>query len=126
MADLREDVKGLSQRVGELSLRVEQLEHENAELKAKVAAADRNGDYVTPAQFNGGRGRPERRDQGVCRVLADRDPAAGGRADGEPGEADKRRARLDRQAGADGAGAAPRAAASREGPRSATPIRRTA
>lgn len=52
MADLREDVKGLSQRVGELSLRVEQLEHENAELKAKVAAADRNGDYVTPAQFN--------------------------------------------------------------------------
>jgi hypothetical protein len=27
------------QRVGELSLRVEQLEHENAELKAKVAAA---------------------------------------------------------------------------------------
>jgi cytoskeletal protein RodZ len=52
VADLREDVRGLSQRVGELSLRVEQLEHENAELKARIAASDRTGDYVTPAQFN--------------------------------------------------------------------------
>jgi len=52
VADLREDVRGLSQRIGELSLRVEQLEHENALLKAKVAALDRTGDYVTSAQFN--------------------------------------------------------------------------
>ena len=52
MADLREDVRGLSQRIGELSLRVEQLEHENAELRAKVAAIDRNSDFVTSARFN--------------------------------------------------------------------------
>ncbi len=53
MADLREDVRGLTQRLGELSLRVEQLEHENAELKAEVAALGKNGDSVTPAQLNG-------------------------------------------------------------------------
>ncbi len=52
VADLREDVRGLTQRIGELSLRVEQLEHENAELKAKVASIDRSNDFVTPAQFN--------------------------------------------------------------------------
>jgi LysM repeat protein len=52
VADLREDVRGLSQRVGELSLRVEQLEHENAELRASVAARGA-ADSVTPAQFNG-------------------------------------------------------------------------
>jgi LysM repeat protein len=51
MADLHEDVRGLSQRLGELSLRVEQLEHENAELKAKAAGTDRDG--VTPAELNG-------------------------------------------------------------------------
>jgi LysM repeat protein len=32
---------------------VEQLEHENAELKAKIAALDNGRDFVTPAQFNG-------------------------------------------------------------------------
>src|ERR1017187_6021942 len=52
VADLREDVRGLSQRIGELSLRVEQLEHENAGLKAKVAALDRTSDFVTSAQFS--------------------------------------------------------------------------
>ncbi|HXQ81134.1 MAG TPA: LysM peptidoglycan-binding domain-containing protein [Opitutaceae bacterium] len=52
VADLREDVRGLSQRIGELTLRVEQLEHENAQLRAKVAALDRAGDFVTSAQFN--------------------------------------------------------------------------
>jgi LysM repeat protein len=52
VADIREDVRGLSQRIGELSLRVEQLEHENAELKAKVAALEKNSDFVTSAQFN--------------------------------------------------------------------------
>jgi septal ring factor EnvC (AmiA/AmiB activator) len=43
IADLREDVRGLTQRVNELSLRVEQLEHENAELKAKVEASAGGG-----------------------------------------------------------------------------------
>jgi LysM repeat protein len=52
LADLREDVRGLSQRVGELSLRVEQLEHENSELRAKVAALE-GRDFATPAQLNG-------------------------------------------------------------------------
>jgi LysM repeat protein len=52
MADLREDLRGLTQRVSELSLRVEQLEHENAELKASVAALGRGGDSVTVAQLN--------------------------------------------------------------------------
>jgi LysM repeat protein len=53
LADLHEDVRGLSQRLGDLSLRVEQLEHENAELKAKAAGLEKNGDVVTPAQLNG-------------------------------------------------------------------------
>ena len=52
MADLREDVRGLSQRVGELSLRVEQLEHENADLRAKVASLE-GREFATPAQLNG-------------------------------------------------------------------------
>jgi LysM repeat protein len=52
VADLREDVKGLTQRVGDLSLRVEQLEHENSDLRAKLAAG-RDRDSVTAAQLNG-------------------------------------------------------------------------
>ncbi len=48
-ANLREDVRGLTQRVGELSLRVEQLERENQELRAK-AANDRG--YATLTQLN--------------------------------------------------------------------------
>jgi LysM repeat protein len=52
LAGLREDVRGLTQRISELSLRVEQLEHENAELRARVAAAGKEGDSVTPAQLN--------------------------------------------------------------------------
>lgn len=50
---MREDIRGLNQRLGELSLRVEQLEHENAELKSKVAALDGTRDFVTTAQLNG-------------------------------------------------------------------------
>jgi LysM repeat protein len=50
---MREDIRGLNQRLGELSLRVEQLEHENAELKGKVAALDGTRDLVTTAQLNG-------------------------------------------------------------------------
>lgn len=49
-ANLREDVRGLVQRVGELSLRVEQLERENADLKQRVSAADKA--YVSVAQLN--------------------------------------------------------------------------
>lgn len=48
MANLREDVRGLVQRVGELSLRVEQLERQNAELREKAAASN----YATVAQLN--------------------------------------------------------------------------
>ena len=52
VANLNEDVRGLTQRVGELSLRVEQLERENAQLRAKVAAIDGSRDFVTPVQLN--------------------------------------------------------------------------
>lgn len=50
---MREDLRGLSQRVNELSLRVEQLEHENSEMGTKVAALDGNKDTVSTAQLNG-------------------------------------------------------------------------
>ncbi len=41
LANLREDVRGLTQRVGELSLRLEQLERENAELRRQAGGAER-------------------------------------------------------------------------------------
>jgi LysM repeat protein len=50
LANLREDVRGLTQRVGELSLRLEQLERENAELRQRSTVADRS--YATVAQLN--------------------------------------------------------------------------
>ena len=50
LANLREDVRGLTQRVGELTLKLEQLERENAELRHRVGAADRN--FATLAQVN--------------------------------------------------------------------------
>ncbi|MEO6873538.1 MAG: LysM domain-containing protein [Opitutaceae bacterium] len=50
MANLREDVRGLVQRVGDLSLRVEQLERQNADLRDKAAASSPN--YATIAQLN--------------------------------------------------------------------------
>jgi len=50
VANLREDVRVLSQRVAELGLRLEQLERENAELRKRVNAGDRNA--VTSAQLN--------------------------------------------------------------------------
>jgi LysM repeat protein len=51
LANLREDVRGLVQRVGELGLRVEQLERENSELRRKASAADGRA-FVTVAQLN--------------------------------------------------------------------------
>lgn len=50
LANLHEDVRGLVQRVGELTLRVEQLEHENAELRARGGDADKS--YATLTQLN--------------------------------------------------------------------------
>jgi LysM repeat protein len=49
LANLREDVRGLSQRVGELSLRVEQLERENTELRSHAGAKEQ---YVTAMQLS--------------------------------------------------------------------------
>src|SRR5215207_6833046 len=50
IANLREDVRGLTQRVGELTLRLEQLERENAELRQRSNASDKT--YATLAQLN--------------------------------------------------------------------------
>jgi LysM repeat protein len=50
IANLREDVRGLTQRVGELTLRLEQLERENAELRNRSSASDKS--YATLAQLN--------------------------------------------------------------------------
>jgi hypothetical protein len=52
IADMHEDIRGLTQRVGELTLRVEQLEHENETLRSKVAGLDGAKDSVTTAQLN--------------------------------------------------------------------------
>lgn len=51
LANLREDVRGLLQRVGELALRVEQLERENADLRRRESTADRRA-FATLAQLN--------------------------------------------------------------------------
>ncbi|MDB6167963.1 MAG: Peptidoglycan-binding LysM [Verrucomicrobia bacterium] len=50
MANLREDVRGLVQRVGELNLRIEQLEKQNAELRDQLGAA--TPAYATLAQLH--------------------------------------------------------------------------
>jgi LysM repeat protein len=50
LANLREDVRGLSQRVSELSLRLEQLERENAELRLRDSAGAKT--FVTLVQLN--------------------------------------------------------------------------
>ena len=42
LANLREDVRGLVQRTGDLTLRVEQLERENAALRSKAGASEKN------------------------------------------------------------------------------------
>jgi len=50
LANLREDMRGLVQRVGELTLRVEQLERENATLRSRSDSAAQS--YATVAQLN--------------------------------------------------------------------------
>lgn len=50
LANLREDVRGLDQRLGDLQLRVEQLERRNSELARKADEADRSA--VTLVQLN--------------------------------------------------------------------------
>ena len=50
LANMLEDLRGVVQRVGELSLRVEQLERENAELRGKAGSAEKS--YVTLTQLN--------------------------------------------------------------------------
>ena len=50
LANLREDVRGLMQRVGDLTLRIEQLERENAALRTQSGVAEKN--YATLAQLN--------------------------------------------------------------------------
>ncbi len=50
LANLREDVRDLSQRVNTLSLKVEQLERENSDLRGKAGSAEKS--YATVAQLN--------------------------------------------------------------------------
>ena len=50
LANLREDVRLLVQRVGELSLRVEQLENENARLARNASGTEQN--HATLTQLN--------------------------------------------------------------------------
>jgi LysM repeat protein len=50
VANLQEDVRGLIQRVNDLGLRVEQLEHENSQLHQQTEDAGKN--YATLAQLN--------------------------------------------------------------------------
>lgn len=50
VANLREDVRGLTQRVGDLTLRLEQLERENGELRRKSDTSDKA--FVTLNQLN--------------------------------------------------------------------------
>lgn len=50
VANLREDVRLLTQRTGELALRVEQLERENEELRRQTAGSAQS--YATVVQLN--------------------------------------------------------------------------
>ncbi len=50
LANLREDVRVLTQRLGELSLRLEQVERENLELRGQARAGEKS--YATLAQLN--------------------------------------------------------------------------
>lgn len=50
IADLREDIRGLDQRLADLSLRVEQLEHETAQIRTQERSRSEGG--VTTVQLN--------------------------------------------------------------------------
>jgi LysM repeat protein len=50
LANLQEDVRGLTQRVNDLSLEVEQIDHDRTQPPAQAASAER--DAVTVAQLN--------------------------------------------------------------------------
>jgi LysM repeat protein len=50
VANMREDIRGLSQRVSELSLRLEQVERENNELRSRAGSQERS--YATVSQLN--------------------------------------------------------------------------
>lgn len=50
LANLREDVRGLSQRLGDLTLRIEHLERENNALRTKAGTAERS--YATLNQLH--------------------------------------------------------------------------
>ena len=50
VANLREDVRGLTQRVAEMSLRLEQVEQANRDLRGKADASERS--FVTLNQLN--------------------------------------------------------------------------
>lgn len=52
LANLREDVRLLTQKVGALTLKVEDLERENEALKKQVAASKTQVSYATVAQLN--------------------------------------------------------------------------
>lgn len=49
LANMREDLRGLTQRVNDLQLQVEQLQRENSELRGKAGSAQ---SYATVAQLN--------------------------------------------------------------------------
>ena len=50
VANMREDIRGLSQKVSDLSLRLEQLERENNELRGRAGATEKS--YITLNQLN--------------------------------------------------------------------------
>lgn len=52
LANLREDVRILTQTVGSLSIKVEQLERDNESLRKQMAAASQTSGLATVAQLN--------------------------------------------------------------------------
>jgi LysM repeat protein len=50
VANMREDIRGLSQKVSDLSLRVEQLERDNNELRGRAGTTEKT--YITLNQLN--------------------------------------------------------------------------
>ena len=69
VAGLREDVRGLSQRLSDLALRVEQLEAENSALRGKTKAAAQ--DFATVAELNDAVARMSREIQSAVATSKD-------------------------------------------------------